>query len=89
MLLQDIAEQYPEVEKIIVMDNLNIHTPSSFYETYPPEMAKSLRDRFEFLHTPKHGSWLNMAEIEVSVLTRQCLSRRIDVIDEVREELKT
>ena len=89
IFLQDIAGQYPEAEKIIlVMDNLNTHTPGSFYETYSPEKAKSLWDRFEFLYTPKHGSWLNMAEIELSVLTRQCLSRRIDDIEEVRKEVK-
>jgi len=89
VFLQDIAGQYPEAEKIIlVMDNLNTHTPGSFYETYSPEKAKALWDRFEFLYTPKHGSWLNMAEIELSVLTRQCLSRRIDDIEEVRKEVK-
>jgi hypothetical protein len=89
IFLQDIAGQYPEAEKIIlVMDNLNTHTPGSFYETYSPEKAKALWDRFEFLYTPKHGSWLNMAEIELSVLTRQCLSRRIDDIEEVRKEVK-
>lgn len=89
LFLQDIAEQYPKAEKILlVMDNLNTHTPGSFYETYPPEMAKALWDRFEFVYTPKHGSWLNMAEIELSVLTRQCLSRRIDAIDVVRNEVK-
>lgn len=87
--LQDIAEQCPEAEKIIlVMDNLNTHTPGSLYEIYPPEKAKALWDRFEFHYTPKHGSWLNMAEIELSVLTRQCLSRRIEDIDEVRAEVK-
>ena len=71
IFLQDIAGQYPEAEKIIlVMDNLNTHTPGSFYETYSPEKAKALWDRLEFLYTPKHGSWLNMAEIELSVLGR-------------------
>ena len=71
-------EDYPDVEKIvIVMDNLNTHSPISFYETFPPEEARRLIDRFEFHYTPKHGSWLNMAEIEFSVLARQCLNRRI------------
>ncbi len=90
LFLQDIAGQYPKAEKILlVMDNLNIHAPDSLYETYSPEMAKALWDRFEFLYTPKkHGSWLNMAEIELSVLTRQCLSRRIDTIEEVRIEVE-
>jgi len=89
LFLQDIAGQYPEAKKILlVMDNLNTHTPGSLYETYSPENAKALWNRFEFLYTPKHGSWLNMAEIELSVLTRQCLSRRIAEIDEVRAEVK-
>jgi hypothetical protein len=71
-------EKYPQAEKIvIVMDNLNTHSPVSFYETFEPDEAKRLSDRFEFHHTPKHGSWLNMAEIELGVLIRQCLTRRI------------
>ena len=85
--LKDIANNYQEAEKItLVMDNLNTHTPGSFYETFPPEQAKALWDRFEFLYTPKHGSWLNMAEIELNVLIGQCLNRRIDNIDVVRSE---
>lgn len=88
LFLQDIAGQYHKAEKILlVMDNLNTHAPDSLYETHAPEMAKALWDRFEFLYTPKHGSWLNMAEIELSVLTRQCLSRRIDTIEEVGAEV--
>jgi hypothetical protein len=71
-------EIYPQAEKIvIVMDNLNTHSPVSFYETFTPEEALRLANRFEFHYTPKHGSWLNMAEIELGVLIRQCLSRRI------------
>jgi hypothetical protein len=71
-------EIYPQAEKIvIVMDNLNTHSPISFYETFEPEEARRLTNRFEFHYTPKHGSWLNMAEIELGVLIRQCLSRRI------------
>jgi len=85
--LEDIADQYQEAEKItLVMDNLNTHTPGSFYETFPPEQAKALWDRFDFVYTPKHGSWLNMAEIELNVLIGQCLNRRIDKIDVVRSE---
>ena len=85
--LKDIANNYQEAEKItLVMDNLNTHTPGSFYETFPPEQAKALWDRFEFVYTPKHGSWLNMAEIELNVLIGQCLNRRIDNIDVVRSE---
>ena len=69
---------YPQAEKlVIVMDNLNTHSPISFYQTFEPEEARRLTNRFEFHYTPKHGSWLNMAEIELGVLIRQCLSRRI------------
>lgn len=69
---------YPQAEKIvIVMDNLNTHSPASFYETFEPDEARRLINRFEFHYTPKHGSWLNMAEIELGVLIRQCLTRRI------------
>ena len=69
---------FPTAERIVVMeDNLNTHGPASFYEAYPPVEARRLTERFEFHYTPKHGSWLNMAEIELSVLARQCLDRRI------------
>lgn len=68
------------------MDNLNTHDPGSFYETFPPDKAKAIWDRFEFVYTPKHGSWLNIAEIELNVLTGQCLKRRIDDIAVVRKE---
>ena len=85
--LEEIADQYKEAEKItLVMDNLNTHTPGSFYETFQPDRAKALWDRFEFVYTPKHGSWLNMAEIELNVLTGQCLNRRINNIEDVRKE---
>jgi transposase len=78
-------EHYPEAERIVVvMDNLNTHRPSSFYEAFEPEEAKRLIDRFEFHYTPKHGSWLNMAEIELSVLSRQCLNQRFADIDTLR-----
>lgn len=70
----------------LVMDNLNTHAPGSFYETFPPAAAKALWERFEFIYTPKHGSWLNVAEIEMSVLVRQCLDRRIDTLDKMRAE---
>ena len=70
--------QYPDAEIIdVVMDNLNIHSPASFYEAFDPVEARRLTNRFEFHHTPKHGSWLNIAEIELSVLSRQCLDRRM------------
>ena len=87
--LKDIAALYPSVKKIIlVMDNLNTHTPSSLYQTFYPKEAKALWDRFEFVYTPKHGSWLNMAEIELNVLNGQCLNRRIDSIEKVRKEVE-
>ena len=76
--IEKIAEAYGDAVKItLVMDNLNTHKPGSLYEVFTPEKAKALWDRFEFVYTPKHGSWLNMAEIELNVLTRQCLNRRI------------
>ena len=85
--IEDIAVQYEQAEKItLVMDNLNTHNAGSFYEKFPPEKAKALWDRFEFVHTPKHGSWLNIAEIELNVLWSQCLKRRIDDIEMVRKE---
>lgn len=72
-----VDEDYPDAEKIIlVMDNLNTHTGSSLYETFEPE-AKRILDKLEVHYTPKHGSWLNIAEIELSHLSRQCLARRI------------
>ncbi len=86
--LKELAELYKNAEKIIlVMDNLSTHTPGSFYETFRPEKAKALWERFEFVYTPKHGSWLNMAEIELNVLIGQCLGRRIDNIEEVEREV--
>ena len=86
--LEDIANQNEEVEKItLVMDNLNTHVPGSLYETFQPDKAKAILDRFEFVYTPKHGSWLNMAEIELNVLTGQCLNRRINDIEVVRKEV--
>lgn len=87
LFLQDIEALYKHAEKItLVMDNLSTHTPGSFYEVFPPDQAKALWDRFEFVYTPKHGSWLNIAEIELNVLLGQCLNRRIDNIDTVRTE---
>lgn len=89
LFLEEIAGRYKNAEKItLVMDNLNTHEPGSLYETFAPEKAKALWDRFEFVYTPKHGSWLNMAEIELNVLTGQCLDRRIDDIEVVRQEVR-
>jgi hypothetical protein len=79
---------YPEAEKIIVvMDTLNTHTPSAFYETFEPVVARRLVERFEFHFTPKHGSWLNMPEIELNALVRQCLGRRLPDIKTVAQEV--
>ena len=79
---------YPNAETIVVsLDNLNTHNPASFYEAFPPEEAHRLTHRFEFHYTPKHGSWLNMAEIELSVLARQCLNRRIPDQSMLRSEV--
>jgi hypothetical protein len=77
--MRELADRvYPTAERIVVvLDNLNTHGPASFYEAYPPAEARRLAERFEFHYTPKHGSWLNMAEIELSVLGRQCLDRRL------------
>ena len=69
------------------MDNLNTHRPGALYEAFEPAEAKALWDRFEFVHTPTHGSWLNVAEVELNVLIRQCLNRRIDSIDTLRAEV--
>jgi hypothetical protein len=89
LFIENIERQYKSAKKIIlVMDNLNTHKPGSFYEVFKPEKAKRLLDRFEFVYTPKHGSWLNMAEIELNVINGQCLNRRIDNIDEVSQEAK-
>lgn len=89
-VLRDVLlEFYQDAQKIIlVMDNLNTHCPSSFYEAFDPSQARQLTERLEIHHTPKHGSWLNMAECELSVLTRQCLDRRIDDADELGREVK-
>lgn len=81
-----VEEGYPEAEKIVlVMDNLNTHAGSSLYETFAPSQAKQILDKLEIHYTPKHGSWLNIAEIELSHLNRQCLDRRIadqDILDQ-------
>lgn len=81
-------EWYKSAEKItLVMDNLATHTAGALYETYPAKEAKRIWDRFEFIYTPKHGSWLNMAEIELNVLMGQCLNRRIDKMKTMEEEV--
>lgn len=85
-----VDEMYPDAEKIIlVMDNLNTHKAASLYKKYPPEEARRIIKKIEIHYTPKHGSWLDIAEIELNVMTRQCLSRRIESIDILRSELST
>ena len=86
--IAEIADCYKDAQKItLVMDNLNTHRPGSLYEAFPPQKAKRLWDHFEFVYTPRHGSWLNMAEIELNVLIRQCLNRRIPDIETVASEV--
>jgi len=80
--------EYPQVEQIIlVTDNLNIHSPACLYEAFPPSEARRIAHRIEWHYTPEHGSWLNIAEIELSVLQRQCLSRRIENADVLAREV--
>jgi hypothetical protein len=88
-VLRWLAEDvHPGAEVIVlVQDNLNTHTLASLYEAFPPEQARRLAERFEVHYTPKHGSWLNVAEIELSVLARQCLDRRIASAEELRREV--
>lgn len=87
--VRHIADEiYPKAKKItLVMDNYNTHTAGSLYERFSPQEAKRIWDRFEFVYTPKHGSWLNMAEIELNVLMGQCLNRRIDNLETIRREV--
>ena len=89
--LRNIAEvQYPDAQKIIlVMDNLNTHSLASLYTAFEPETARRLCERFEIHYTPKHGSWLNMAELEISVMSRQCLSQRIAAIGKMDSEVQS
>lgn len=88
--IKRIADEfYADAKKItLVMDNFKTHVASAFYETFEPEEAKRLWDRFEFVYTPKHGSWLNMAEIELHVLNGQCLNRHIAKMDKIIAEVK-
>lgn len=81
-------EMYPGAEAItLVMDNLNTHAPGSLYKAFQPEEARRIRKRLDIHYTPRHGSWLNIAEVELNVLTRQCLNRRIDSIGRLRDEM--
>jgi hypothetical protein len=85
-----LDERYPDAVQIrLVMDNLNTHAVGSLYETFPPEEARRLAERLEIHYTPKHGSWLNIAEIELSALNGQCLNRRIPDLARMRTEVAT
>jgi hypothetical protein len=88
-ILRDLSDRhFPDADKIVlVQDNLNIHTPASLYQAFPPAEARRLVERFEWHYTPKHGSWLDMAEAEISVLSRQCLDRRIPDKNTLSEEV--
>lgn len=89
LFIKEISDSYKDAEKItLVMDNYCTHKAGSLYEAFNPEEAAKILNRFEFIYTPKHGSWLNMAEIELNVLSSQCLKRRIDNIDTIRNEVK-
>jgi hypothetical protein len=84
---QLVDVDFPDAEKIVlVMDNLNTHTAGALYEAFAPEEARRILERLELHYTPKHGSWLNMAEIELSVFTRQCLNRRLPDLATLRAE---
>ena len=84
--MQDLVEvHFPEAVVIrVVLDNLNIHTPGALYEAFEPAEARRILRKLEFHYTPKHGSWLNMAEIEISILSRQCLKQRIATLDDLK-----
>jgi hypothetical protein len=72
----------------VVQDNLNTHSPASLYKAFEPQEAQRILSRLEFCHTPKHGSWLNMAEIELSILSRQCLARRLPDLETLKSEVE-
>lgn len=83
-----VDDYFPRAEVIrVVLDNLNTHSPASLYEAFAPAEAKRILDRLEFHHTPKHGSWLNMAEIELSLLSRQCLKARVPDAETLRRDI--
>lgn len=88
MKRQKIAQAFPKAEKIILVeDNLNTHKAASWYKTFSPKQAEKLMERFELVYTPKHGSWLNIAEIELNVVSGQCLKRHIGDIKTMRQEV--
>ena len=86
---QLVTVDFPKAEKIVlVMDNLNTHTIGSLYKAFPPEEAKLLRDKLEIHYTPKHGSWLNMAEIETNVLVNHGLPKRVPTLEQMKNEVR-
>lgn len=87
--MQELSDVHlPDAEQIrVVLDNLNVHTPAALYEVFAPAEARRLVKRFDFRYTPKHGSWLNMVEIELAVLSGQCLDRRIPAVEKLRREI--
>jgi hypothetical protein len=87
--IRELVDVYsPQAPKLrLVLDNLNTHTGASLYEAFAPQEARRILEKLEFHYTPKHASWLNMAEIEIGVLSSQCLDRRIDDIEEMRQEI--
>ena len=89
-VIRDLVDRhYPDAEKIVlVMDNLNTHKPASLYEAFEPAEARRLAERLEIHYTPKHGSWLNIAEIELGILNRQCMDKRIGSVDELKKEVR-
>ena len=83
-----VEEDFPQAQRItLVLDNLSTHSGASLYKSFPPAKARALLDKLELVYTPKHGSWLNMAELEFSVLARQCLDRRIADLEALREQV--
>lgn len=90
LIREMVDEWYPDAKKIVlVMDNLNTHRPASLYEAFPPAEARRLIEKLEIHYTPKHGSWLNIAEIELGILNRQCLDRRIGNVGFLKKEIAT
>lgn len=87
--MREVARMHPQAAKVtVILDNLSTHKKSAFYNFLPPQDAKALADRFEFVYTPKHGSWLNMAEIELRILKKQCLSKRMPDKETMQEQVE-
>ena len=87
-LIDHVIKEHPKAKGFrFVLDNLNTHTPASLYEAFEPAEAKRLADKLEIHYSPKHGSWLDMAEIEIGILSRQCLNRRLEDIEQLRTEV--